>query len=253
MISLERPSTPDVLAPGGRGDRATMKLIDQAERAIAEGRPPLFPAAKFDGRIYGHADIRSALQAAQHGKCCYCESQIRPVSPEHVDHYRPKSGRDGGGAGTGYYWLAYAWENLLFACPTCNGNKSDLFPLDDPADAATDHRDDLTRERPLLVNPFEEDPRAHLRFDDEVAVPKTTKGRTTIDLLKLNDDHLAFARHSRIQTVREAYRLVALAKHVADLGELTESIADAARRLADGRGPAGEYSAAVNAALASDI
>jgi hypothetical protein len=73
------------------------------------------------------------LLALTSGKCAYCESVILNTHPGEVEHFRPKGrvrGRDGkvekvtiGGAETehpGYWWLAYAWSNLLPCCIDCN-------------------------------------------------------------------------------------------------------------------------------------
>ncbi len=54
----------------------------------------------------------------------------------------------------GYYWLAQEWDNLFFACPLCNQRyKKNRFPLRDPAARARSHRDDVSREEPLFINP----------------------------------------------------------------------------------------------------
>ena len=64
------------------------------------------------------------------GKCAYCEDRIVSTQPGDIEHYRPKgcvTNEDGsrvmvdanGGKKVphpGYYWLAYEWTNLLYAC-----------------------------------------------------------------------------------------------------------------------------------------
>lgn len=90
----------------------------------------------FERAIYGDPAIKGELLAAQHGKCAYCEIRIESEYGA-VDHYRPKGGvrqtRAALPTTPGYFWLAYAWDNLLVACSRCNTSKSDLFPLVDPA------------------------------------------------------------------------------------------------------------------------
>jgi len=54
----------------------------------------------------------------------------------------------------GYYWLAYAEQNLLPSCEKCNraeGKKS-RFPIE--GSRATSPGDDLDAELPLLLNPY---------------------------------------------------------------------------------------------------
>ena len=55
----------------------------------------------------------------------------------------------------GYFWLAYVWENLFFACQLCNQTfKQNLFPLANPTKRrARSHMDDLSAEEPLLIHP----------------------------------------------------------------------------------------------------
>lgn len=79
--------------------------------------PPASQSRNYDER-YKTDDIKAALNNIYHGKCAFCETKSESM---HVEHFRPKRG--------GYYWLAYSWDNLLLSCPTCNTNKSDVFPL----------------------------------------------------------------------------------------------------------------------------
>ena len=113
------------------------------------------------------------------------------TSPGRIDHFRPKGAvRQSKGSDRvhpGYYWLAYQWDNLVFACEDCNLKKSDYFPLEDPGHRARNHLDDLDRESPLLLNPYvETDPGAHLTFDGSACQPRTARGRMTVTSLKLN-------------------------------------------------------------------
>ena len=54
-------------------------------------------------------------------KCAYCEAPTAIVAHGDVEHFRPKKV---------YWWLAYCFENHLFACQICNQTyKSDKFPI----------------------------------------------------------------------------------------------------------------------------
>lgn len=116
-----------------------------------------------------------------HGKCAYCESQVTVTEWGDADHFRPK------GAVTvleskkyikvekdnilhpGYYWVAYNWKNLLPSCKRCNSErKLYCFPVANqhifsPNDASQYERlNEL--EKPLLLHPYFDNPRKHLKF-----------------------------------------------------------------------------------------
>ena len=115
-----------------------------------------------------------------------------------MEHFRPKGAvRQSTNAGIeypGYYWLAYSWENLLLACQACNTKKGTKFPLRNPEQRARSHHDALTFEQILFVNPAEEDPREHIRFDNDAPYPLTDCGRQTINDLQLRRDGLTEER-----------------------------------------------------------
>ena len=79
---------------------------------------------------------------AQHGKCFLCESKITHISFGDVEHFRPKGGSrqttdEKAMKVPGYFWLAYAWQNLFLACQLCNQRyKKNLFPLENPDERA---------------------------------------------------------------------------------------------------------------------
>lgn len=81
-----------------------------------------------------------------------------------AEHYRPKSH---------YWWLAWTWENLLFACVDCNREyKRDQFPLVDPAARLLPETLPPGDEMPLLIDPYapyapEGDPCAEIVFRPE--------------------------------------------------------------------------------------
>ncbi len=122
-------------------------------------------------------------------KCAYCETPTSVVSFGDVEHYRPKSI---------YWWLAYCYDNFLVACQICNQRfKKDIFPLQNqkmlapvilcnttdvciafkagtiaPNPLNQDEINDFIRahkkERPLLLNPYFDDPSDYFawRADD---------------------------------------------------------------------------------------
>ena len=66
------------------------------------------------------------------------------------------------------------------------------------------HHDLLSRERPLLIDPGEEDPRRYIGFRQEIAYPidNHPKGRATIDVLQLNRDELVENRRTLLNLIK---------------------------------------------------
>ncbi len=64
---------------------------------------------------------KKQLKKESNGKCAYCEANTEVVAHGDVEHFRPKSM---------YWWLAYTYDNYLYACQICNQiYKSDHFPI----------------------------------------------------------------------------------------------------------------------------
>lgn len=194
-----RGEVPDILR------RREAAGIAALEAQISAGKYPL----SFQGAIWGDNQVREALEFSHLGKCAFCEVEIRPGATPQVEHYRPKAGVRNEITGImlqpGYYWLAYHWDNLLLACGSCNSprHKGNRFPLRVEA-ARAYTMDDLPSEDPLLLNPFNEDPRIRIRFRECVAYPVANDhiGQVTIDTLGLNRTELVDARRRHVRMVR---------------------------------------------------
>lgn len=148
---------------------------------------------------------KGSLKRESFGKCAYCEAPTTTVAHGDVEHFRPKSV---------YWWLAYCWDNWLFACQICNQSyKRDQFPVAgqpmqewalDGADLEAiagslapcpldgDARYDLAAyaretetERADLLDPYREDPATVLAWEiDEIdriirAAPAASDASTT--------------------------------------------------------------------------
>lgn len=123
MIKIDRSRAvaPDVLIGGEVAELARL-------RSIVPNRRP--KNTDFDRGLYSSEEIKSALWQMQHRKCCYCEREYERKYSD-VEHFRPKAEamRHDGTSEPGYWWLAYRFDNLYFACPPCNRTKSTHFPL----------------------------------------------------------------------------------------------------------------------------
>ncbi|WP_079242487.1 hypothetical protein [Chryseobacterium indologenes] len=120
--------------------------------------------------IYGHDIIKDLLKRSiQKNKCCYCEKEI--LSSYEVEHYRPCAAYQQEYRGRtfkpGYYWLSYKWNNLFYACSSCNKSKGEYFPLLDNANRAIPHtvNENCENEVPLLIDLVNENPRSFIFYD----------------------------------------------------------------------------------------
>lgn len=150
MIRLTR-TTPEPPALAAQRDVGLPKARAAARAGLRnpDGKP--FKFDKYDGG-------KERLFADQHQKCAYCEKREEQAKYRDVEHYRPKAR---------YWWLAWTWENLLFACFECNrDHKKQSFPLVEETRRLVAEEDPPGFEQPLLLDPFDPtfDPRHHIEF-----------------------------------------------------------------------------------------
>ena len=205
MIFVEKPAVPPVeLSKGESLKRSYCSSFDADSLAYKSGKEKF----KFNERIYGHENVKAKLLEAQFNKCCYCESEIGSTSPGDVEHYRPKAysqqDRKPPKIFPGYYWLVYDWDNLFVSCGVCNrSHKKNYFPLSNPDGRVRDHSGDLTKEKPLILNPSEcKDIRRHIFFHSELAKGITKAGKTTVDMIGLNRQPLQESRLEKLTILK---------------------------------------------------
>jgi hypothetical protein len=120
--------------------------------------------------------LTDKMRALSFNKCWYCETE-ETRSDTAVDHYRPKSAVKECPEHSGYWWLAFDWENYRYSCTYCNekridqetkltGGKGTSFPLVHP-DARLFEPGDLTVEEPMLLDPLIEGDVLLLSFDPD--------------------------------------------------------------------------------------
>lgn len=155
----------------------------------------------------GYDVAKEQLVAALNYKCVFCEIQLhKEGSP--VEHFRPKACVENDGEPrdeSRYWWLAWTWENLLFACARCNTSyKRNRFPLAHGTAPLPERSFELEAERPLLIDPARIDPREHIRYRWSesrgrwvpVPVARSDMGPVTVEVLGLDEadlptDHVA--------------------------------------------------------------
>jgi hypothetical protein len=141
--------------------------------------------------------IHDWLLSQFNNKCWYSEA-ADCVSPDHVDHFRPKGRiKQELGADTedGYWWLAFDWRNYRISGHLLNSKKGDLFPIAEGRRCGDDAVS-LHLEAPILIDPISDQTRL-ISFDvDEdgcVAVAAASASPSelvrvekTIEILGLN-------------------------------------------------------------------
>jgi len=183
------------------------------------------PAGKkraFQQKVWKEYKQRFLL-AINAGKCMYCEGKYLAGTHDAAEHFRPKAEVTVGRKRIehpGYYWLAYEWFNLLLSCDHCNGphdngrekhpGKHNEFPLSSayrvefPGPQPHKWRDVLSREKPLLLHPYSDNPLEHFSADKEGFLRGlTNRGKATIDICDLNRAALV---EKRIEAEKNAAR-----------------------------------------------
>ncbi|MAY32160.1 MAG: HNH endonuclease [Rhodovulum sp.] len=171
------------------------KGAEELEQAIQhfENDPPNPDSFAF--KRYKLKSVKDALERIFHAKCAYCETFYASSQPLDVEHFRPKGAVAGENGHRGYWWLAADWDNLLPSCIDCNrkrnqitpkgetsqvrllddtagysaavtvgSGKKDSFPIAPTGTRARSRADLLAVEKPLLLNPCEDDPEQHLTY-----------------------------------------------------------------------------------------
>lgn len=156
-----------------------------------------------DKKCYRDTTIE-ALVDLYKDKCAACERD-RGIELQ-VDHFRPYKARDNKTDTQynqpGYYWLTYAWSNLIPLCSTCNRKKSNKFPLSTTGIRIDSHLNTQKRSRflpndinwlnlievPLIIKPeTDQNTGSHFEFDKNgKMIGRTNFGIETIKIYQLN-------------------------------------------------------------------
>ena len=220
MIKIDK--APVIEAPliiTGRGRKRTNKdcdLFDPCPDDYLLGKPPERKVMKVMEDIYQDKDVKAKLNESHHHKCCYCESKFKYPRDLDVEHFRPKKysqqSSDSPEILLVYFWLAYDWDNLLLSCAECNrGYKKNLFPLKDETQRATPQNRNINTESPIFINPAlvsEDDPREHIRFENETPKSLTPRGKEIIDYLGLRRDALFEARLEYLKEIKKQLKII---------------------------------------------
>ncbi|MFH1463421.1 MAG: hypothetical protein ABIO70_03450 [Pseudomonadota bacterium] len=218
MIRVVRGEEPEELA------EVRERRLEAARCAVEAGEAPV---------VEGYQVAKAPLWRAQHMKCCYCEAR-RGCKHDDVEHYRPKRQ---------YWWLTWTWENLLFACPSCNrSGKGGAFPLQPGSMVLRAGEQPPGGELPVLIDPAAEDPEEHIEFrlvcDHWLPVARSGSRRGAETILLLGLDRME---------LRDQYD--AHAKQVMKMLERTRP-EEREAQIADLTGPGSPFTALTRAVLA---
>lgn len=151
-------------------------------------------------------EIRSVMSEVSEGTCHACEQPVQASGGE-LEFFRPRqmagNARKDRGSPDHYWWLSYDWENLQLLCPMCNRCKASLFPIAGERAPIGAHYEQLLDEQPLLLNPFDDDPKDHIATgEDGFLIALTERGQVTIEVYQLNRADLHEQRRTLFKRLR---------------------------------------------------
>lgn len=164
---------------------------------------------------YSHSEVHAALARIFRRKCAYCEARDNSME---IEHFRPKARVEEEPTHDGYYWLAYAWANLLPACAACNKRlrdagvypakgKGNQFPLLAGSPRAFAPSDDLAAEQRLLLDPCSDEPDDHLRLQPTGGLEGLSdRGKTSIEVYHLAQSTKEMRRKMVLDQLIRAHR-----------------------------------------------
>ncbi|WP_410007058.1 AAA family ATPase [Aequorivita nionensis] len=202
MIKIEKQSAPDFL----HSSIVVLAIEKMAEFFASKNRSQKRYDWPFNRDI--DKELKKSLHDVFHGKCGYCETNIKSPEFGTIDRYRPNNGvRDKNEFHQDlYWWLSFEWNNLIYSCKECNQYKGNYFPI--KGRRILNEKDDLANENRMLVNPYEDNPSDHFSYDDSGNIHAITEeGYQTIELLRLDRTDLLkkrkFERDKIIEIIEE--------------------------------------------------
>jgi hypothetical protein len=222
-VKSQRESVAKLAALGKLVRKKKKKKAKNASGASAAKKPAEIFPAKWSA-------FKDKLSLAQHRKCAFCEGFAIGQGFGDVEHYSPKAeiealdDNDPSSWGvekdnlanvegrrpkpvseTGYWWLAYEWDNYILACAICNQQwKRAIFPI---AEARTGPPKPNDPETHYILHPFRGPaPKDHLVYGllGEIEPRNNSQfGRETIRTLGLDRPSLREQRRALASKVHK--------------------------------------------------
>ncbi len=222
MILINKPKTPPVvLNSDGENlhEAEKKKLCDEYDKKKYSETG----GYTVKSSVYGCDAWKNELLTCHKGKCWYCEDFY---DPQEIEHFRPYQSviqdTKGKVERPGYYWKGYDWDNLFIACHGCNykGSKGSYFPLINPDERARHHQDDLSKEKPYLLDPTVEDDVKLLAFCNEYpyGIDGEGRGSKSITIYGLVREGLLNKRRRILADIKSQFQIVELTKETAAFG-----------------------------------
>jgi uncharacterized protein (TIGR02646 family) len=222
MVKISRkkkaPVVKYLIGANAKKDKCKVKTKDLCDKYLSSWAGYDSGASKFnfDDALIREEVFATEFKKSQNNKCCYCQKDLDPPV---VEHYRPKSYVQQKLKGKvyypGYYWLAYEWSNLLYACTGCNTSyKGNLFPIYNQSQRARNHHNNIAVERPIIINPLIEDPSVFIYFIKEKIKSKdlANRGLKNIKILGLDRTALTDERREYLNDIEETRKAFLFAK-----------------------------------------
>ena len=207
MISIKRPDNPPAVLAADSSSR--IKAEKKISKIISAGKAP--SSKDFDS-LWGKKTVRDALWKMQNGRCCYCERYRDVMRESDIEHFRPKTEvLEKSPTKPGYWWLAYEWDNLFFACRCCNQDyKKTRFPV---AGTHASEPTGISAEHPDIVDPSKESPEEFIDYDFTTPIivlpngraPNRSRGNKTIEVCGLDRIDLSKQRKAIVPTLQRIH------------------------------------------------
>jgi len=167
--------------------------------------------AAVNSKLILRPDVARALFELFDEQCAFCGNCLASASIGYIEALRPQMGAQQINGDTSlhhYVWLAYDWENLYLACPSCARAKSNRFPVSGARGAPNTPLAKLVKEEQgTILDPCRDDPSEHLFYDwNGLCHAATARGRITIQILDLNREQLVVARKKIARTIQTVCR-----------------------------------------------
>ena len=225
MVRLKRgPAPADLQGPEAR--RALAAAGDHFRTDTHATRQRGYDFESFE--LLRRPSVLEELDRIAAGRCMFCS---RLAAEELGPHrFRPPQdavAADGSTSRRHYWWLAYEWQNIYLTCGDCHFAQGSKFPVASKRVRVGAKKELNNKERPLLIDPFEDDPElAFVYLDSGEVVSREERGQVTIETFDLNRPVLQAERRLTALEVRHEISQLTRLHDRGSFGAFTASLID---------------------------